>query len=299
MEKSQLSQLKKDDLVKMIMNQHNAINSSEFESKLQKLEEQFNRRLADVISDFSSRVEALETTNDDLRGRISVLENRDLNHKEYYQTTTKNEFMRMKPTIIKETYEQIEKDKLKSLKPEIISESIKQFNQQNKQTFKEAQTKDKPDLVIYGMKEKENSSPKERFEDLKNELVGCINTLKATTEDTVTNYFRLGKFASNKTRPIGLKVNSIWTKRKLLAEYSKQKKEGKTIPFTLKEYIPVTPDFIKAKIRAKALNDELKEKNGFQECDVSYSARQDGSVIVYKKIDNKWRRTDEVLEKED
>lgn len=127
-----------------------------------------------------------------------------------------------------------------------------------------------------------------------------MSALNAKTEEIVTNYFRMGKYVENKTRPIGIKVNSVWTKRNLLAEYEKLKQESVNPPFRLKESFSITPDFIKAKNRARVLNEEARKDVSQEnnECKVSYSARQDGSIFVYKKTENKWTKS-EVIKKED
>ena len=82
-------------------------------------------------------------------------------------------------------------------------------------------------IVIYGVAEGEVTDPKERFNKMKVEIENIFNQLNSDFLNSTVDVFRLGKYDKNKTRPICVKLNSIWTKRKMLSEYNKLKETNR------------------------------------------------------------------------
>ena len=257
------------------------------------LYEHVNHKIAEVEIELSTRIKSLEDTNQTLQKEIASLKENEARCIEMTLTAAKTEIERIKPIIVKETSEHITNEQLEKMKPELISETVNLVSKKQETTsISPIYSGKEPDVVIFGIKENEQPSAKERHNKLKEDVVQCIKTLNATPEDVITNYYRIGKFDKTKSRPIGIKVNSVWTKRKLISEYSKLQNEGVNLKFTLKESIRMTPKFNKAKKRAMELNKEAKTNalNNNLECNISYSPRPDGTVMVFKKTGNKWNR---------
>ena len=145
------------------------------------------------------------------------------------------------------------------------------------------------EIILFGLKETTESSYKVRFESLRKDLTKCIEKLNCNTEENVTDFFRLGKYKEGKNRPVLIRLNSIWTKRKLLAEYNKQK-SNQQLEFEIKENVADSEKFLEARRKAKELNETEKAKamSLNETVKTSYSPRHDGSIIKYTCVNNKW-----------
>lgn len=152
------------------------------------------------------------------------------------------------------------------------------------------------ELLIFGIEEVKASSPNFRFESLNKDVTKCIAALGGSSEECVTDFHRIGRFQENKIRPILVRVNSIWSKRKLLAEYSKRKLEG-NVTFVLKTRPLDSPQFRSARQKAKELNDleKVKALSTGSSVQVSFSPRPTGTIVKYALINNKWLKSNEEI----
>ena len=104
----------------------------------------------------------------------------------------------------------------------------------------------------------------------------------------------LALIKGDKTRPILIRVSSIWSKRKLLADYTKAKSEGVRLNFTLRDHLPDSDTYRTARNKARQLNEN--ERNADTTANkpimVSYSARPNGDIITFHKIGQKWEKVD-------
>lgn len=148
-------------------------------------------------------------------------------------------------------------------------------------------------LVFYGIKESEQSDYQQRFLELKNSVAEILEKLNCSLETNVTYFQRLGKFSTQKNRPVLLKLNSVWTKRTILSEFEKAKSEGTFVHPQLKisTYRIRTGTFEAAKKKAWTMNEAEKQTAESENSMIktSYSAQQNGDINVFKLTDgDKW-----------
>ena len=173
----------------------------------------------------------------------------------------------------------------------------------HKSSFKNNNNKQHPNsnldneltLVLFGIEEPKQENPKERFGKLKDDVTRTLDQINVKPEETITNYRRIGRYDSIKKRPIILQINSIWSKNYILQRYSDSKKNNQ-LNFTLAPNVPITRQDANARAKAKQLNEEEKSKSSHEdrEVNISYSAKPNGSILVYKKDGNEWSKSDEL-----
>jgi hypothetical protein len=86
-------------------------------------------------------------------------------------------------------------------------------------------------------------------------------------------------------------LQSIWTKRTILAAVSRRKADGLEGPHIRDDH-PISPEYKRAKNEARLKNQEEKDRADQENREVrtSYSARQDGTILKFVKNGGKWVR---------
>ena len=126
------------------------------------------------------------------------------------------------------------------------------------------------------------------------QISDILASLNCNIETTVSNFYRKGNYTLNKKRPVVIKINSIWNKRKILAEYkSLSEAATESLHYKISEFKQYTKIFHQSKEKAKALNDREKKSSTEKgtEINTSYSVRSNGDIIIYKKIENLWKES--------
>ena len=220
---------------------------------LRAIEQLFNSKLNELSAVFAARIELVEQENANLKHEINSLK----------------KLLSTRDTApVKDSEFETLAHKVNS--PKFVSSSSNE-------------------LIIFGIAEQKASSPSHRFDMLHKDVTRCIEALGENTEDCVIDFHRVGKFQENKGRPIIIRVKSIWSKRKLLVEFNKQKANG-SANFVLKQRLTDSVEFRAARQRAKSLNDQERAKASAAglPLHVSFSPRPNGSVVKFTFTDNKW-----------
>lgn len=252
----ELSKLSKSNLLALIRNDKVRRNSNpEVDTAesltLSSFEALLDKKLKELSTIFATRVETIEKEVDHLRSELTEIKDNLLKSNKFLQT-----------------------------------EAVSKKNSEQK-------ANSSLELLIFGVGEVKEPSTEKRFEQLKSQVSECLIALEASAESDLTDVFRIGKYQEGKNRPILLRLTSIWSKRKILAHYHKQIKEGIRMNFVLKENIPDSPAFREARRKARCLNE--KEQNLARETGhpvlTSYSAKPDGSILCFEKVNDKWVRS--------
>ena len=146
-----------------------------------------------------------------------------------------------------------------------------------------------------GLDEEKQGTFGERKTELETTVKGIMETLGCRPDSAVAMFYRLGKYDSNRRRPILLRMTTMWEKRKALLGFQGLKGTGqRRLPFFLKEDRPLTEIHKKAKEEAAKLNaaEQKKARRENREVVISYSGRDDGNVVEYQFRDGGWRRID-------
>lgn len=152
----------------------------------------------------------------------------------------------------------------------------------------------KLNVLIFGLEEEQGTWEKRR-EELDNKVCRVMREMDCKAEETVTDYRRIGKYQDNKKRPILITLGSVWTKRKVSANYKRLVNSDQAPEYVVKDDVPLTPAFKAAKLEARRKNDEIKEKatKSGKARMVSFSAQRDGSVVKYEKKGGVWTKVHE------
>ena len=152
----------------------------------------------------------------------------------------------------------------------------------------------KLNVIVIGLPEETGETPAERTTQLEFKVCNVAETVKCNPKMAIADYYRLGKYSSEKRRPILVKLSNIWEKRKMLAEFQKIRAEsrGREPHFLIKEDRPMTQKHKEARDQARTLNEKEKMKAQKEKRSItaSFSGRSDGSVVMYNLIQGKWTR---------
>ena len=145
-------------------------------------------------------------------------------------------------------------------------------------------------LVMFGCEE-EKADSKKRFEELNQTVKTNLEEIEVDIEQSVTDFFRRGKWTPGKNRPIILRVQNIWEKRKILSGFRSFRATSTRNPsFTIREDHPFNPSMKRFREEAKKINEDLKKKAIAENSTVtkSYSAREYG-IVLYTFKNGKWQ----------
>ena len=143
-------------------------------------------------------------------------------------------------------------------------------------------------VIVTGMEE-ETGTWGERQEMLKNNVCTILQDHQEVAEDVVADYRRIGKYMSERRRPIIVTLRSVWTKRKVLAQNRRIKESGRNLGYRVSEDRPLPPAHRKLRAEAWRLNEEIRrqaEEIGTA-ITTSYSARS-GKLVKFVKQRGRW-----------
>lgn len=252
--------------------------------------------LKETILNQRNEIDEIKRHQSEQESRISRLDDHKCNDELKQQII--NQESRLK--TLETQFPQNDKDKGSTDKIPTVVERLNNLERSthrfNNKSSAQNQGRSRNELIIMGIEECSSEETKTRFDYLKSAVTKCVDTLGCNTEETITEYFRLGKYSPNKKRPVLLRINTIWAKRRLLNEFSKQKHEGLSLNFTLRENTPMTAEYKSAKSKASELNLKEKERaeRSKEEVKISYSARHTGHIFKYEFLDGKWMKTNEL-----
>ena len=275
-----------------------AINSlrSELTQKLNDIQTmiitQLNENLSELRNSNAQHNEKLDDhSNYTLTSHALKIESLQIEQKSILENVA-----RLEESLAKTVSENLEMTRrlaeLETKKPNITTHTI-QSSKTQKNVKPALGTETDLSVVVYGIKESELENHHERFNELKNETSHILDQLKCSLENNVTNFQRMGKYSPQKNRPVILKLNSVWTKRKMLSEYENLKKSGSLLNFKMSTYRNRTGAHSVARKKAWEMNEAEKQSASSENRTIttSYSAQPNGEIYIFQLSDNKWGKT--------
>lgn len=151
-------------------------------------------------------------------------------------------------------------------------------------------------IVALGISETENKDFKERAEEEMQQIGSILEEvgINDSPETLISEHRRLGRYqGENKKRPLLIVCNNEWDKRRIMNAFAAQRQE---VNFRLRNDVPMTEERKTALAEARTKNDAEKEaaQNEGREVKISFSARDDGTVVEYHEMNGRWVKAETV-----